>query len=72
MAQHYADESKIKITMKRDVKRQIKKRLKEQETLNSLSEPFLLNELEKAISDQSKKSPGPDKVTNEMIQHLPW
>ena len=54
-----------------DVKRQIKKHFKEQETPDSLSKPFSLNELEKAISIlKSKKSPGQDKVTNEMMQHL--
>ena len=73
LVQHYADESKIKICKEKsvDVKRQIKKRFKEQETPDSFSKPFSLNELEKAISNfKSKKSPGPDKVTNEMIQHL--
>ena len=73
LAQYYADESKIKICKKKsaDAKRQIKKRFKEQETPDSLSKPFSLNELEKAISNlKSKKPPGPDKVTNEMIQHL--
>ena len=36
-----------------------------------MSEPFSLNKLQKAISNlKSKKSAGPDKVTNEMIQHL--
>ena len=54
-----------------DLKRQIKKCFKEQETPDSLSKPFSLNELEKAISIlKSKKSPGQDKVTNEMMQHL--
>ena len=73
LAQHYADESKIKICKEKsaDVKRQIKKRFKERETPDSLSKPFSLNELKKAISNlKSKKSPGSDKVTNEMIQHL--
>ena len=67
LAQHYADESKIKICKEKsaDVKRQIKKGFKEQETPDSLSKPFSLNELEKAISNlKSKKSPGSDKVTN--------
>ena len=48
-----------------------KKRFKEQETPDSLSKPFSLNELEKAISNlKSIKSLGPHKVTNEMVQHL--
>ena len=47
------------------------KRFKEQETPDSLGEPFSPNDLEKAISNlKSKKSPGPDKVTHEMIHHL--
>ena len=51
LAQHYADESKIKICKENyaDVKRQIKKHFKEQETPDSLSKPFSLNDLEKAI-----------------------
>ena len=72
MKAHYFDESKTKICKEKfaDVKRQIKKRFKEQETPDSLGKPFSLNELEKAISNlQSINSLGPDKVTNEMIQH---
>ena len=59
LAQHYANESKIKTCKEKpaDVKRQIKKRFKEPETPDSLSKPFSLNELEKAISNLSLRNP---------------
>ena len=73
--QQYANVSDIKVSktrlhqVKQDT-RQLNKEIDEQQE-NSMNTPFTSAELEAAISDlKTKKSPGEDGITNEMIQHL--
>ena len=56
---------------KQDVHNQLKEIERQEEEEENMTEPFVEVELENALSNLSKyKSPGPDKVTNEMLQNL--
>jgi ribonuclease HI len=74
LADFYAEESKIKMTRTRTAEvRQTKKNLLkiQQPCPDSMTSLFQKTELNLSIQNlKKKKAPGPDGVTNEMIQHL--
>lgn len=73
LAEGYAQEStnNVKKERRNEIKQKIKEERKRQEGSEEYNKDFTIGELNKAIRQLKKrKSPGPDGVTNEMIQHL--
>ena len=72
--ENYEEISSIEIPT--DRKQQVLTELRNQEqdqdpTPDCMDKPFCSEELEEALSSlKDKKSPGPDKITNEMLKHL--
>ena len=63
------------ITVPEEKKQQLREEMKDhqeaQDPPDYMSKPFNMKELEDALKTlKDKKSPGPDKVTNEMLEHL--
>jgi ribonuclease HI len=72
-AQHYANESNI--TIQREREREIRKECRERvatlHDLNAESDDITMAELQSGLRQlKKKKSPGPDGITNELLQHL--
>ena len=74
LIENYEQQSDVKVPQ--DRKREIQNNLKniqpnEENTPDFMKNPFTLEELSQAKNSlKLKKSPGPDKVTNEMLLHL--
>ena len=73
MAEFYQQESKVKLPRERT--RQVRQPLKQEQnrpsTNKCMNEAITLKEVEAAIGQlKSKKAPGPDGVTNDMIKLL--
>ena len=74
LIENYEEQSDVKIPQER--KREIQNNLKnfqpnEENTADFMKNPFTLEELSQAKNSlKLKKSPGPDKVTNEMLLYL--
>lgn len=70
----YSCEKISNITAPQERINQVKEKRKtsnEHQPTEHMNKPFNMKELEDAIkASQEKKSPGPDKVTNEMLLHL--
>ena len=73
LADSYRDESTTTLpnTRVKEVRRKLKQQLKHQTPTESMTATFSLAELNSAIRKlKTKKSPGKDGITNEMIKHL--
>nr|KAG5710141.1 hypothetical protein BaRGS_006660 [Batillaria attramentaria] len=72
-AQAYAQASNTPIPqlLLKDIRREEKERSTNKEAHDSMKQEITIVELLKAIKQlKKKKSPGPDNITNEMLQHL--
>nr|KAG5693104.1 hypothetical protein BaRGS_014054 [Batillaria attramentaria] len=72
-AQAYAQASNTPIPqlLRKDIRREEKERSTNKEAHDSMKQEITIVELLKAIKQlKKKKSPGPDNITNEMLQHL--
>ena len=72
-ANQYAKESNIDITaeQQREARGEQRKRTKQSEGSDITNQCITLNEIQTALKKlKTKKSPGPDGITNEMLKHL--
>jgi ribonuclease HI len=72
-ASAYAKESSINVPAerKKEIRREEEQRSHDTNVHNSMKKDITLEELKKALKKlKKKKSPGPDDITNEMLQHL--
>ena len=72
-AKTYGKESDlhVKAEQQRKVRKEQQKRRRKEQPKDEMTTPLTLRELDKALNKLKKrKSPGPDGITNEMLQHL--
>ena len=72
-ADNYANESNIPVTplQQREARREQRERPHQTTNVRPMKQPFTLHELQTALRKlKTKKSPGPDGITNEMLKHL--
>lgn len=74
LANYFAKENTIKMNRNRKQKRDRRQKLwsgTHSHAQNQVNSPFLIKELDHGIRHlKKKKAPGPNKITNEMLQHL--
>ena len=72
-AKAYAQESNISVPrkMEKEIRQKEKERRNHEDTHDAMKKDLTIAELKKAIRQlKKKKSPGPDNITNEMLQHV--
>jgi len=73
LANSFKEDSLLEVPQERrdDVRRETREKIKSQLPSQSMCEPFTSHELNASIKQlKSKKAPGKDGITNEMIKHL--
>ena len=72
-AENYANESQIpaSASKQREARREMRERTANRTTMKPMQQPLRLGELQRALKKlKSKKSPGPDGITSEMLVRL--